>query len=54
MSISIAMTKGRLEKETIKLLDKANFGTEELKNKGRKLVFNESSRFYNLCRTWSS
>ena len=38
MSISIAMTKGRLEKETIKLLDKANFGTEELKNKGRKLV----------------
>lgn len=41
MSISIAMTKGRLEKETIKLLDKANFGTEELKNKGRKLVFND-------------
>ena len=42
MSISIAMTKGRLEKETIKLLDKANFGTEELKNKGRKLVFNDT------------
>ena len=31
-----------LEKETIKLLDKANFGTEELKNKGRKLVFNDT------------
>ena len=42
MSISIAMTKGRLGKETIKLLDKANFGTEELKNKGRKLVFNDT------------
>lgn len=42
MSISIAMTKGRLEKDTIKLLDKANFGTEELKNKGRKLVFNDT------------
>ena len=42
MSISIAMTKGRLEKETIKLLDKANFGTEELKNKGRKLVINDT------------
>ena len=42
MSISIAMTKGRLEKETIKLLDKANFGTEELKNKGRKLVFTDT------------
>ena len=42
MSISIALTKGRLEKETVKLLDKANFGTEELKNKGRKLVFNDT------------
>lgn len=42
MSISIALTKGRLEKETVKLLDKANFGTEELNNKGRKLVFNDT------------
>lgn len=42
MSISIALTKGRLEKETVKILDKANFGTEELKNKGRKLVFNDT------------
>lgn len=42
MSISIALTKGRLEKETVKILDKANFGTDELKNKGRKLVFKDS------------
>ncbi|MGG7178687.1 ATP phosphoribosyltransferase [Clostridium paraputrificum] len=42
MSISIALTKGRLETETVKLLDKANFGTEELKDKGRKLVFKDS------------
>ena len=42
MSISIALTKGRLEKETVKLLDKCNYGTEELKNKGRKLVFNDT------------
>lgn len=42
MSISIALTKGRLEKETVKLLDKANFGTEELKDKGRKLVFSDT------------
>jgi ATP phosphoribosyltransferase len=42
MSISIALTKGRLEKETVKLLDKASFGTEELKDKGRKLVFNDT------------
>ncbi|MCR4944234.1 MAG: ATP phosphoribosyltransferase [Clostridium sp.] len=42
MSISIALTKGRLEKETVKLLDKAGYGTEELKNKGRKLVFKDT------------
>ncbi|MBD7913019.1 ATP phosphoribosyltransferase [Clostridium cibarium] len=42
MSISIALTKGRLEKETVKLLDKASFGTDELKDKGRKLVFNDT------------
>ena len=42
MSISIALTKGRLEKETVKLLDKASYGTEELKDKGRKLVFNDT------------
>ena len=37
MSISIALTKGRLEKETVKLLDKANFGTEDLRTKGEDL-----------------
>ena len=42
MSISIALTKGRLEMETIKLLDKAAYGTEELKDKGRKLVFKDT------------
>lgn len=41
MSISLALTKGRLEKETVKILDKAGFGTAQLKNKGRKLVFND-------------
>ena len=44
MSISIALTKGRLEKETVKLLDKANYGTEELKVKGRKLVFKDTKK----------
>lgn len=42
MSISIALTKGRLEKQTVALLDKADYGTEELKDKGRKLVFCDS------------
>lgn len=41
MSISIALTKGRLEEETIKLLDKADYDPSELKNKGRKLVFKD-------------
>ena len=44
MSISIALTKGRLQKETVKLLDKANYGTEELKDKGRKLVFKDTKK----------
>lgn len=43
MGISIALTKGRLERETVELLDKANFGTEELKNKGRRLVFKDTT-----------
>ena len=44
MSISIALTKGRLEKETIKILDKANYDPSELKDKGRKLVFKDKTQ----------
>ena len=40
--ISIALTKGRIEKGAIKLLEQAGFGVEELKDKGRKLVFNDT------------
>ena len=43
MSISIALTKGRLEEETVKILEKAQYDPSELKNKGRKLVFNDKS-----------
>lgn len=39
--INIAITKGRLEKETIKIFEKAGFDVEQLKNKGRKLVFED-------------
>ncbi|MGL5380631.1 ATP phosphoribosyltransferase [Clostridium sp.] len=42
MGISIALTKGRLEVETVKILKKAGFGIDELENKGRKLVFNDT------------
>lgn len=42
MSISIALTKGRLEKETVKLLEKSGYGITCLKEKGRQLVFQDS------------
>ena len=44
MSIAIALTKGRLEKETIKLLEKSGYGIESVKNKGRQLVFQDSQK----------
>lgn len=41
MGLSIALTKGRLESETVKILEKTGYGIEELKDKGRKLVFQD-------------
>lgn len=43
MSISIALTKGRLEEKTVEILEKAGYDPAELKNKGRKLVFKDKS-----------
>lgn len=42
MGVSIALTKGRLEKEAIKIFERAGFGVDNLKEKGRKLVFNDT------------
>lgn len=42
MSLSMALTKGRLEKKTIEMLEELGYGTEALKNKGRALVFKDS------------
>lgn len=47
--ISIAITKGRIEKGAVEILEKSGLGIDELKNKGRKLVFNdtkESIRYF--------
>ena len=44
MSLSIAMTKGRLEKDTVKILEANNYGIESLKDKGRALVFQDSKK----------
>lgn len=39
--LRIALTKGRLEKSAIEIFDKIGLDTEELKNKGRKLVLSD-------------
>ena len=42
--ISIALTKGRIEKDAVKIFEKAGFGIEQLKDKGRKLVFEDTKK----------
>lgn len=37
-SLRIALTKGRLEKQTVELFEKMGLDCEELKNKGRRLI----------------
>lgn len=60
MSLSIALTKGRLEKQTVAMLEELGYGVEALKDKGRALVFKDSvhdvqyffseiQRLYYLC-----
>ena len=45
--LRIALTKGRLEKTTIELLEKIGYNCDEVKNKGRRLIlpFRTSFRF---------
>ncbi|HAM31614.1 MAG TPA: ATP phosphoribosyltransferase [Erysipelotrichaceae bacterium] len=44
MMLSMALTKGRLEKDTVAMLDECGYGTEALKNKGRALVFKDTKK----------
>ncbi len=44
MALSIALTKGRLEKQTVKLLEKQGYGIEPLLDKGRQLVFQDTKK----------
>ena len=37
--ITIALTKGRIEKDTVKLLEKAGFDMSFMADKGRNLIF---------------
>ena len=42
--LSIALTKGRLEKASVSIFSKCGYGIEELQNKGRQLVFKDSKK----------
>ncbi len=44
MSLSVALTKGRLEKKTVEILESLDYGVENLKNKGRALVFPDTKK----------
>ena len=39
--ITIALTKGRIEKDTVKLLEKAGFDMSFMADKGRNLIFRD-------------
>lgn len=40
--LSIALTKGRLEKQSVAIFEKCGYGIDCLKNKGRQLVFKDT------------
>jgi ATP phosphoribosyltransferase len=44
MSLSIALTKGRLEEKTVAMLEKSGYGVEKLKDKGRALIFPDTKK----------
>ena len=44
MSLSVALTKGRLEKKTVAMLERFDYGIEKLKDKGRALVFPDTKK----------
>ena len=42
MSLSVALTKGRLEKAAVAMMEECGYGLEKLKDKGRALVFEDT------------
>lgn len=44
MSLSVALTKGRLESQTVAMLEQCGYGIERLRNKGRALVFPDTKK----------
>lgn len=47
--ITIALTKGRIEKDTVKLLEKAGFDMTFMENKGRNLIFESPDKNSVFC-----
>lgn len=44
MSLRIALTKGRLEDQTLTMLEQAGYGTQNVRNKGRALVLSDTKK----------
>lgn len=44
MSLTFALTKGRLEKQTIDLLEKSGYGVELVRNKNRELILPDTNK----------
>lgn len=42
MTLSLALTKGRLERKTVDMLESSGYGIEPLRNQGRALVFEDT------------
>lgn len=52
--LAIALTKGRLEKQSVALLEQCDYGIEPLKEKGRQLVLHDTKKDidYFLVKAW--
>ncbi len=48
MSLNIALTKGRTEKQVLPLLAKAGMDITAIQNKGRRLIFNDDPRYHTI------
>ena len=48
-TIRIALTKGRLEKDTVNLFDKIGYDVSQLRDKGRRLILDIRGRFFEVC-----
>lgn len=46
MTLKIALTKGRTEKQVLPLLEAGGIDCQQIRNKGRQLIFNESPDFH--------